>query len=33
MTSKFNQTKSYLKFGPHGVKLSKMPDYSNTIVK
>lgn len=32
MTSKFNQTRNYQKFGATGVKLEKMPDYSNEIV-
>jgi hypothetical protein len=33
MTSKFNQTKSYQKFGACGVKLDNMPDFSNDLVK
>lgn len=33
MTSKINQSRSYLKFGAAGVKLDKMPDYSNELVR
>lgn len=33
MTSKFNQTRVYQRFGNNAVKLDKMPDYSNELVK
>ena len=33
LTSKVNQTRSYQRFGISGVKLEKMPDYSNEVVK
>lgn len=29
LTSKFNQTRIYQRFGNNAVKLEKMPDYSN----
>lgn len=33
LTSKFNQTRAYQKFGASGVKLESMPDYSNEQVR
>ena len=29
LTSKFNQTKVYQRFGNNAIRLEKMPDYSN----
>lgn len=33
MTSKFNQTRVYQRFGNNAVKLDKMPDYSNELIR
>ena len=33
MTSKLNKSKDYLKLDKGGVKLDKMPDYSNEVTK
>lgn len=33
MTSKFNQTRVYQRFGSSANKLESMPDYSNSLIK
>jgi len=33
MSSKFNGSKSYMKFSNDAVKLDSMPDYSNDMIK
>ena len=33
MTSKFNQTRIYQRFGTNAKKLDKMPDYSNELIR